>query len=751
MKLVHLSRFTFAIVSLLSLPVKAAPYYVNNCGNDANCNGQYPACYSAGVSNCAKKTIQAGINSTTANGDEVIVADGEYKGLGNRALIFTKWPNGEARHITVRSAYGPDNCIINCESAARAFNFDHSVVGQLESQAVVDGLTIKNGSSSIGGAIYISDTSPTIQRCVFSNNNASSDGGAIYAVKNANPTFDRCTFQGNSAGHHGGAIYLAHQGVGSTHIDGTIVDSLLKSNSAEWRGGAIYVVGNAPNVVIKNSRIEGNTSVKEGGGIAAEGFEPDTVKIVNCVISKNEATGTDGYGGGLAFLGSQSTGADLRPQVMNTIVSANTAKSGGGVYVSYGYVRMKFVNSVIYGNTATDAAGGHAVFNNGRNVSPRSTLSNTIIWSNPLPSSSLVRVCEDCQLCECQTLRIEKSDVRGTIPSTVEQYENISADPVFVDPDGADNILGTVDDDLRIHSTSPCINAGEESYRLEDFGDLDGDENISELTPLDLDLFNRWVGTQVDMGPYEYDGCTENADCDDEDPCTGVEFCSNGHCERDINDCNLNGKEDICDDPLVGITNWQSVHTHGSVGEIGLDIPDGGSFSEPRRFDTGTNPQRTISKLVISLSGPIDSAVGTSNVALVGNDQYGQPMILSSISIATQWDAASDKLIVTFTPALPDFARYRVTLSDIRDLSCIPLQENLERIMTGLVGDAIVGLRVNATDLGGVRPLEGTNPIDPAVEFQVRSDINHSGNIDESDTDIVRDNVGHDARFIPDP
>jgi len=40
---------------------------------------------------------------------------------------------------------------------------------------------------------------------------------------------------------------------------------------------------------------------------------------------------------------------------------------------------------------------------------------------------------------------------------------NIDADPLFVDPDGTDNIVGTVDDDLAPFAGSPLIDAGDGS------------------------------------------------------------------------------------------------------------------------------------------------------------------------------------------------------------------------------------------------------------------------------------------------
>ena len=139
------------------------------------------------------RTIQAGIDAA-ADGDEVIVGDGTYTGMGNKDLYF----HGKA--ITVRSENGPENTIIDCEGDGRGINFQSGE----GSDSIIQGITIAHGTAYMGGGIYCSDSSPSINNCRIIGNSAGSEGGGIYTRSNSSPTILNCVFSGNTADYGGG-------------------------------------------------------------------------------------------------------------------------------------------------------------------------------------------------------------------------------------------------------------------------------------------------------------------------------------------------------------------------------------------------------------------------------------------------------------------------------------------------------------------------------------------------------------------
>ena len=260
----------------------------------------------------AKKTIQAGIIATSptssTNSGTVLVEPGTYTGAGNFNLDFGEVTGGAGlpsgtRNITVMSdaANGgtPANTIINIagnsSTQRRGFTF---VRGETAAAQVI-GFTIENGNqdSGNGGAIGLGvGTGPTIQNCIFLNNEAAL-GGAIESA-GGSPIIRECTFTGNKAVtdpggfNPGGAIeFLTTDNGAYTPV---ITNCVFSGNSAPTDGAAIDISGDGDALAprITNCTFTQNTSVSTGPGTGGTiGVFSAKPIITNCILYGDTVTG----------------------------------------------------------------------------------------------------------------------------------------------------------------------------------------------------------------------------------------------------------------------------------------------------------------------------------------------------------------------------------------------------------------------------------------------------------------------------
>ena len=139
-----------------------------------------------------KATIQAAVD-IASSGDTVIVADGTYTGFGNRDIYLP-----ETFGITVRSAGGPDGCIINCQGSSAQPHRGFYLQGNTEPDMFIDGFTITGGYSDYGGgAIACLSSVVTISNCIISANSAvGAFGGGLY-IYDSDVDMVNCVIEGN--------------------------------------------------------------------------------------------------------------------------------------------------------------------------------------------------------------------------------------------------------------------------------------------------------------------------------------------------------------------------------------------------------------------------------------------------------------------------------------------------------------------------------------------------------------------------
>jgi len=209
--------------------------------------------------------------------------------------------------------------------------------------------TADNGGN--GGAIYTKGGSVNLQECHFSDNTAvlndfaDGNGGAIAFGKLSEDSEGdlnvRDTIFSNNRGRIGGAIY-------NTKGVSTISGCHFIGNKGTSGSGAINTQGTTN---IKSSKFTGNV----GNGAGAIGARTAALTVESTLFQCNDA---DGYIGGAIVVG----GPDSSLNMDDVEFSANTAATGGAVYLGGSLpVASEFNNCRFYQNTA-NIGGGGAIF-----------------------------------------------------------------------------------------------------------------------------------------------------------------------------------------------------------------------------------------------------------------------------------------------------------------------------------------------------------------------------------------------------
>ena len=437
-------------------------------------------------------TIQSAINAAKA-GDSVLVFKGTYR----ENIDFL----GKA--ISVRSVSGPQKTVIDGEGSDSVVTFKSSE----GLRSVLNGFTITNGTGTprnyytVGGGIYLLESSPSITNCIIKGNTAAEgagiwcensspfitncaisenvvtfwegSGGGIFCYYSS-PTITNCIISGNitlnDEGSGGGISCfdssptitncvirnnVAHDTAGiiiSGDSSPTIADCLISNNIASGLGGGILLYFVDLPVSITNCTISNNFASEGGGGIICKGVQ---ISLDNCIIKGNA---THHIGGGV-----MSDYGDIT--ITNCNITNNYAyNNGGGVYVD---TTLSIVNSTISGNESMANGGAlYCDFDSSVNVV------NSIIWGNNA-MGGYEEMYIDYWVTYWETFNISYSDIRGGWQGT----GNIDADPLFVG-----------NGDYHLTAGSPCIDTG-----------------TGEGAPLDdIDGDIRPQGNGYDMGADEY-------------------------------------------------------------------------------------------------------------------------------------------------------------------------------------------------------------------------------------------------------
>lgn len=340
------------------------------------------------------------------------------------------------------------------------------------SSPTLDGLTVQGGEAFgydasqvwawLMGAFYARESDAKIVGCTFRQNRGS-EAGAFYSELGT-PFLERTSLLDNGVGFPSTAALIRYP---ASHV------TLRRLNLIDHAGDGLRLLGAVATVeecsILNNRRglfcwrsdctVVRTLFAGNGEGMFAEGVS----RIIDSEFRSNSEHGLFTWGQAI---------------VSNCVFAGNTGSTAAALDSFSGTAYV--FNSVFFRNSA-NFTGGMVCADGG------CMIRNSIFWGNSHQDSRS----QYAQLYASTETAIDISNciVQGWTGSW-GGVGNSGDDPVFVDPDGPDDIPGTEDDNLRLLPGSPGINAGSLS--------------TSFLPATDLDGHARILCGTVDLGPYEF-------------------------------------------------------------------------------------------------------------------------------------------------------------------------------------------------------------------------------------------------------
>ncbi len=412
-------------------------------------------------------TIQAAVDAASP-GDNVVLAPGTYYGTGNVNVTF----GGKA--VTVKNTDGHMyESIIDCQWNARAFLMQSGE----GAGTVIHGLAITNGYSGVndvGGAIVVSNASPTIEWSRFSNCYADYQGGAIDA-EDSHLHVQYCNFDSDTSNNDGGAVLIRR---GNAQINNSTFANCL----SYFYGDAIAGEENAQVTVrqCEFDRNHGLIAVFNCSSISQSTFFENNWGVYFDYQYCNTPTNVVSD---CTFIHNSQAGVLM--EACSNLVCSNCSfsRNQASGFVCDNSQNLVVTNCSFSNNTYTGMrsdfnAGAICLFAYNQNLQIR----NSVLWGNQDPV-----IGESIYYGGTSNWTVTNCDVQGGASGT----GNINVDPKFVSPSN---------DDLHILSSSPCVNSGSNAFAPTNQVDP------GKAYVIDLDGFPRISGGTVDMGAYEIQG-----------------------------------------------------------------------------------------------------------------------------------------------------------------------------------------------------------------------------------------------------
>ncbi len=272
-------------------------------------------------------------------------------------------------------AFGSDITMTNCEvSKNEAFANCGGVWFTNKCNVVVDGCTLtENKAELTAGAMFVNvplsaengELAIEIKNTVFSKNSSLGNGGSLYIADetgkgNLEFGIDGCTFQENRTEGMGYVILIS--------VSGTIKNSLIENNTAVKNGGFYHYTDTnnevVTNVLFDNCEFRGNVANLGPGIYSYNQAGEYNIYVTNSLFKGQTTTGRGSY-----YVRNNAAGA-FNAYAVNTTFEGNEAKQGTAINV-YGAaakpVTMNVIGCTVVNNNSTstsaiysETAGAHS-------------------------------------------------------------------------------------------------------------------------------------------------------------------------------------------------------------------------------------------------------------------------------------------------------------------------------------------------------------------------------------------------------
>ena len=475
-----------------------------------------------------------------------------------------------------------------------------------------------NGTFSRGSGGAFFHGTATVTNCIFTENTASTffrggGGGAGFnggggAYFSGTATVTNCTFTANTAN---GGIYS--NGGGGAYFSGTatVTNCIFTDNETRKDGGGAYFSGTA---TVTNCTFTANTTNRGSSNGGGGAYFSGTATVTNCTFTDNE---TREDGGGAYFRAGT---------VINSTFYNNRAdRQGGGLFVRFNTNNpFTLQNSILLGNTATDAASGHQGRIENGNVANVVTLQTNLIagGADPLGTDQGIVYTTPGSANVTEAGTVDETDAAMVFESIMAENANY----------------------LRLAAGSPAVNAGNNAY-------------IPAGIATDVVGNARIQGGTVDLGAYERAAAPTAQVITFDDPTGGAVV-------RVGQSIGLMATTDAPSDAMLTIT-FTSSATNIAV----VENDGGGTFS--LRFDAagdvtitatqaggigadGVNYARATATQTIT----VEAALPTAQVIMFDDPTGGvTARVGQSIDLVATTDAPSDAMLaITFTSSATNIA-----------------------------------------------------------------------------------------------